>query len=114
MHLARLPLSAATVLTLSAEFVAARPVTTVAETNLRKAPATTSEAITLIPKGSTVDVDKCSNGWCSVTWNEQSGFAFAGNIVGPVLGGALRPRSDYSVAADIPGPRHPPVAEGPP
>jgi hypothetical protein len=34
--------------------------------------------------------------------------------VGPVLGGALRPRSDYSVAADIPGPRHPPVAEGPP
>src|ERR1700674_5994328 len=115
MHLARLTLCAATVLTLSAEYVAARPVTTVAETNLRKGPATNSEVVTLIPKGSAVDVDKCSNGWCTVTWNDQTGFAFAGNIMGPVLGGA-RPRrpDDYSVAADIPGPGRPPVAGRPP
>ena len=108
MHLARLTLCAATVLTLSAEYVAARPVTTVAETNLRKGPATNSEVVTLIPKGSTVDVDKCSNGWCSVTWNEQTGFAFAGNVMGPVLGGARpRPRQRLCRRRRYPRPRSP-------
>jgi hypothetical protein len=114
MLLTRLTLCAATVLTLSAGYAAARSVTTVADTNLRKGPATSSESLVMIPKGTTVEVEKCSNGWCEVKWNDQSGFAFAGNVMGPVLGGSRRPPNEVSVAADMPGPGRPPIAGGPP
>jgi hypothetical protein len=115
MHLVRLTLCAAAFMGLSAGYAAAKPFTTAAETNLRKGPGTTRESVTLIPKGTTIDVDKCTDGWCSVTWNGQSGYAFAGNVMGPILGGFRpRPTGGPDVAADIPGPRRPPVAGGPP
>jgi hypothetical protein len=125
MHLARLTLFAAAFMGLTAGYAAAKPFTTAAETNLRKGPGTASESVALIPKGTTIDVDKCTDGWCSVTWNGQSGYAFAGNVMGPRLmgprlmdptigGSRPRPAGGPDFAADIPGPRRPPVAGGPP
>jgi uncharacterized protein YraI len=48
---------------------AAKPFTLAGETNLRAAPGTQSEVITLMPKGETVEVGACDAGWCEVTWN---------------------------------------------
>jgi uncharacterized protein YraI len=43
--------------------------------NLRAAPGTTSEIVSKIPGGSLIDADKCTEGWCAVTWQGKSGFA---------------------------------------
>jgi uncharacterized protein YraI len=43
---------------------AAKPIVTTGDTNLRKSPGINSPVLTLIPKGTTVEVGKCSNGWC--------------------------------------------------
>gem|GEM_PF-1207813 len=59
---------------------AARPVTTTGETNLRQAAGTESPVLTLIPKGTSVDVGACSNGWCKVSWNGQEGYAIGKNL----------------------------------
>jgi uncharacterized protein YgiM (DUF1202 family) len=58
----------------------ARPVTLGSETNLRKAPGTKSEVVTLIPKGEKVEVGTCDAGWCQVTWNGQDGYAIGRNL----------------------------------
>jgi Bacterial SH3 domain len=79
MKLARLAASAA-FLMLSAEIAAAKPATVVSEVNLRKGPGTENEVITLIPKGSTVEVGTCTNGWCQVSFNGQDGFSIATNL----------------------------------
>jgi hypothetical protein len=79
MKLARLAASAA-FLMLSAEIAAAKPATVVSEVNLRKGPGTDNEVITLIPKGSTVEVGTCTNGWCQVTFNGQDGYSIATNL----------------------------------
>jgi len=65
---------------LSVAGATAKPVATTAETNLRKSPGTSSEVLTLIPKGTTVEVGKCSNGWCQVSLNGQDGYAIAQNL----------------------------------
>jgi len=57
-----------------------KPMATTGETNLRKAPGTDSEILTLIPKGATVEVGDCRNGWCRVSWNRQGGYAIARNL----------------------------------
>jgi hypothetical protein len=57
-----------------------QPMATTAETNLRKAPGTDSEILTRIPKGATVEVGDCRNGWCRVSWNGQGGYAIARNL----------------------------------
>jgi hypothetical protein len=115
MHFARLTLCAATLLSVSAGYAVAKPVTTAADTNLRKGPGTDSEIVMLIPRGSTIDVDKCANGWCTVSWNGQNGFAFAGNVMGPTFGGFRpRPAGPPDVAIDVPGRDRPPVFGRPP
>jgi Bacterial SH3 domain len=57
-----------------------KPIATTGETNLRKAPGTDSEILTLIPKGTTVEVGDCRNGWCRVSWKGQDGYAIARNL----------------------------------
>jgi hypothetical protein len=58
----------------------AKPVTLAAETNLRKSAGTDAEVVTLMPKGSTVEVGKCTNGWCEVSLDDKKGFAIAQNV----------------------------------
>jgi uncharacterized protein YraI len=88
MPLSRLMLSATLLAAVSAA-AAAKPVTLSAETNLRKAPGTKSEAIGLMPKGTEVEVGECDSGWCKVTWDGQEGYAIARNL-GMVVPGAPR------------------------
>ena len=88
MPLSRLMLSAALLAAMSAA-AAAKPVTLSAETNLRKAPGTKSEAIGLMPKGTEVEVGECDSGWCKVTWDGQEGYAIARNL-GMIVPGAPR------------------------
>jgi len=88
MSLSRLMLSAALLAAMSA-IAAAKPVTLSAETNLRKAPGTKSEAVGLMPKGTEVEVGECDSGWCKVTWDGQEGYAIARNL-GMVVPGAPR------------------------
>ena len=80
MSIARTATSAAIVSLLLTVCATAKPVATTAETNLRKGPGTDSEVLTLIPKGTTVEIGKCTNGWCEATLNEQSGFVIARNV----------------------------------
>jgi hypothetical protein len=79
MPLIRLSLAIALV-TASATLTLAKPVTLTVETNLRHAPGTKSEVITLLPKGSEVEVGECDAGWCKVTFNGKEGFAIERNL----------------------------------
>jgi uncharacterized protein YraI len=88
MPLSRLMLSAALLAAMSVA-ATAKPVTLSAETNLRKAPGTKSEAVGLMPKGTEVEVGECDAGWCKVTWDGQEGYAIARNL-GMVVPGAPR------------------------
>lgn len=45
--------------------------------NLRQGPGIENPVVTVIPGGSTVRVAGCDNGWCSVEWHTQSGYAIA-------------------------------------
>jgi hypothetical protein len=91
MSLSRIAASAALFTLLSTVAAAAKPVATSADTNLRAAPATAGQVLVLIPKGTTVDVGACSNGWCQVSLNGQEGFAIAQNLgVAPLRKAARR------------------------
>jgi uncharacterized protein YraI len=97
--------SAAIVTLLLTGAATAKPIATSAETNLRKGPGTDTEVLTLIPKGTTVEVGKCTNGWCEASLDGKDGFVIARNV-------GLGPR---------PAPRHGPpqvyeeeVVEAPP
>ena len=80
MKVARLAVSAAIFAIFGADLAAAKPTTVVAEVNLRKGPGTDSEVITLIPKGTMVEVGACTNGWCMVSWNGMDGYSIATNL----------------------------------
>jgi uncharacterized protein YgiM (DUF1202 family) len=58
-HLAESRVETAGLLATQSEQPAARPIITIAQTNLRKGPRTDSEILTLIPKGTTVAVGDC-------------------------------------------------------
>ena len=104
MSLSRLMLSAALLAAMSAA-AAAKPVTLSAETNLRKAPGTKSEAIGLMPKGTEVEVGECDSGWCKVTWDGQEGYAIARNL-GMVVPGAPSEAARHDRA------QQPPISAG--
>jgi hypothetical protein len=57
-----------------------KPSVTIRQTNLRKAPRTDSEILTLVPKATTVGVGDCRDGWCRVSWNGQDGYAIGRNL----------------------------------
>jgi uncharacterized protein YraI len=80
MSFARIAASAAVVTLLSAVGAAAKPIATTAETNLRKSPGTDSPVLSIIPKGTTVEVGKCSNGWCETSTDGRDGFVIARNL----------------------------------
>jgi uncharacterized protein YraI len=80
MRLGRAAASAAIITLLSSICATAKPIATIAETNLRKGPGTDTEVLTLIPKGTTVEIGKCTKGWCEATLNEQSGYVIARNV----------------------------------
>lgn len=44
-----------------------KPSVTIRQTNLRQAPRTDGEILTLVPKGTTVGVGDCRDGWCRVS-----------------------------------------------
>lgn len=77
---ARIAASAAVFTLLSAAGATAKPVAISTETNLRKSPGTDSEVLTLIPKGTTVEVGKCTNGWCQATVDGKDGYVIAQNV----------------------------------
>lgn len=122
MNVARVAAGAAVLMVIAVDLAAAKPVTVVAEVNLRKGPGTDSEVLTLIPKGTMVEVGTCTNGWCQVSYNGQDGYSIA-----PNLGLAPRPapRPPTGDVADYPPPPGvyppppayvvgPPVYYGPP
>ena len=102
MSVVRIAAAAAVFSLLSAVGATAKPVTLTAETNLRKAAGTDSEVLALMPKGSTVEVGKCTNGWCEAAMDDKKGFAIAQN-----LGMARRPPPRGPDGEEI-------VEEGPP
>ena len=80
MSFLRAAASAAIITSLSVVSATAKPVTTTAETNLRKGPGTDTEVLTLIAKGTTVEIGKCTKGWCEASLNGQDGFVNARNV----------------------------------
>ncbi|HET7888072.1 MAG TPA: SH3 domain-containing protein [Bradyrhizobium sp.] len=80
MRVAKAAASAAIASLLLTGAAIAKPIATVAETNLRKGPGTDTEVLTLIPKGTTVEVGKCTNGWCEASLDGKAGFVIARNV----------------------------------
>ena len=80
MSFVRIAAAAAIFTLLPAVGAMAKPVTLAAETNLRKSPGTDGEVVTLMPKGTTVEVGKCTNGWCEIALDDKKGFAIAQNV----------------------------------
>ena len=111
MNFARLMASAAIATILAVDLAAAKPATVAAEVNLRKAPGTDAEIITLIPKGTMVEVGTCTNGWCKVSWNGQDGYSIATNLG---LGGPPPVRRRPMMAQDDYDYPPPPGTYGPP
>jgi uncharacterized protein YraI len=67
-------------LLLSVAAAHANPTTATAEVNMRDTPATSGKILALIPKGTSVEVATCSNGWCQVSFNGQQGYAISRNL----------------------------------
>jgi len=117
MGFLRIAASAAIFTVLSAVCATAKPITTTGETNLRKSPGTDSPVLTIIPKGTTLEVGKCSNGWCETSSDGQNGYVIARNLG---LASAPRPRPAPQVydeaAEDVGSPVYGPrvYAVGPP
>ena len=103
MSFVRTAASAAIFTLLSAGIAIAKPVTTTGETNLRKSPGTDSEVITLIPKGTSVEVGKCTNGWCRTSFDGRDGYIIAHNVGMAAVRPPLR-GSDEEVVDEEPAP----------
>jgi hypothetical protein len=80
MSVVRVAACAAIFSLLSVVGAIAKPIVTTGDTNLRKSPGTDSQVLTLIPQGTTVEVGKCTNGWCEASLNGQDGFVIAQNV----------------------------------
>jgi uncharacterized protein YraI len=110
MSFVRVAAAAAIFTLLSAACAAAKPIAVRTDTNLRKTAGTDSEVLTLIPAGTTVEVGKCSDGWCEASLGGKDGFVIARNVgMAPVR---RRPPPGSDVEPADAGP--PPVVYGPP
>ena len=81
--------------------------------NLRNGPGTTYAIVTLIPAGSSVDVNDCKNEWCHVAFHGQDGYIIESSIAP----GAPRPmvrRPPPGYAGPPPGYGGPPPGYGGP
>jgi uncharacterized protein YraI len=114
MSFVRIAASAVIFAALSAACATAKPIVTTGDTNLRKAPGTASPVLTLIPKGTSVEVGNCTNGWCQVSFDGQDGYVIGQNV-GMTTARRPPPRgpmvADEEVVDEGYGP--PPVAYGP-
>ena len=95
----------------------ANPTTVTAEVNLRDMPTTSGKVLALIPKGTSVELATCTNGWCQVSFNGQQGYVISRNLgipqAPPPRRVVRRPRPQ--VYADGPPPYDPgPIYVGPP
>jgi uncharacterized protein YraI len=113
MSFAKAAASAAIVTLLSVVSATAAPLATTGETNLRKGPGTDSEVVTLIPKGATVEVGKCTDGWCEASFGDKAGFVIGRNVgIGPrpaPRGRAMGAVQVYNEGAPVyAGPAYPP------
>jgi SH3-like domain-containing protein len=112
MSFVRIAASAAIVTLLSAVGATAKPIVTTADTNLRKAAGTSSEVLTLIPKGTTVEVGTCTNGWCQASLNGQDGFVIGQNV-GMASARRAPPRRTVMADDEVDDEVGPPVYYGP-
>ena len=119
MSFVRIAASAAIFTLLSAGCATAKPIVTTGDTNPRKSPGTDSPFLTLIPKGTTVEVGKCTNGWCAASLNGQDGYVIAQNL--GMAGARRAPRGPMVAEGDVeevgppvygPGPYGPPIYYG--
>jgi len=112
MNFARVAASSAMLLTLSVGLAMAKPVTVTADVNLRSGPGTANDVVTLIPKGTMVEVGTCANGWCQVSFNGQDGYSIATNLgLAPPV---RRPPPGYPPPPDGDYPPPPGYVVGPP
>jgi hypothetical protein len=117
MSFVRIAASALIFTALSAASATARPVVTTGDTNLRKAPGTESPVVTLIPKGTPVEVGKCTDGWCQASFDGKDGYVIGKNVG---MAAARRPPprgpmvAEEEVVDEGYGPPGPPVVYGPP
>jgi uncharacterized protein YgiM (DUF1202 family) len=107
MQFARTILAAVTTIAFAAA-AAAKPVTLSTETNLRAAPGTKSEVVTLIPKGSEIEVGDCDAGWCKVKFGDKEGFAIGRNLgeAPPTTTASATPRGGAGSQANLQKLRH--------
>ena len=80
MSLARAGVLAAASLMVSVASATAKPTTVSSEVNLRDTPTTSGKILALIPKGTSVEISACTNGWCQVSYNGQQGYAISRNL----------------------------------
>ena len=117
MSFVRIAASAVIFTALSAACATAKPVVTTGDTNLRKAPGTENPVLTLIPKGTTVEVGKCTNGWCHASFDGQDGYVIGQNV-GMAAARRPPPRGPMVAGEEVVeegyGPPGPPVVYGPP
>jgi Bacterial SH3 domain len=113
MSFVRIAASAIIFTALSAACATAKPVVTTGDTNLRKAPGTENPVLTLIPKGTTVEVGKCTNGWCQASFDGQDGYLIGQNV-GMAAARRPPPRGPMAAAEEVVEEEYePPVAYGP-
>jgi uncharacterized protein YraI len=110
MSVVRIAAAAAIFTLLSAVGATAKPIVTSGDTNLRKSPGTDSAVLTLVPKGTTVEVGTCTNGWCQASFDGQDGFVIAQNVG---MAAARRPPRGQVVAEEEVDEYGPPVVYRP-
>jgi uncharacterized protein YgiM (DUF1202 family) len=99
MSVVRIAASAVIFAALSAGCAMATPIATIGDTNLRKSPGMESPVLTLIPRGTTVEVGKCTKGWCRTSFDGRDGYIIAQNVGM----GAVRPPPRGSMVTDAEG-----------
>jgi len=66
------------VLAWSVAGAAAEPATTATKVNLRSGPGGAFDVVAVMPEGSRLDVQKCSDEWCRVKFGHVTGYASRG------------------------------------
>ena len=114
MNFVRIAASAVIFTALSAACATAKPVVTSGDTNLRQAPGTESPVLTLIPKGTSIEVGKCTDGWCQASFDGKDGYVIGKNV-GVAAARRPPPRGPMVAGEEVVDEGYgPPVVYGPP
>jgi uncharacterized protein YraI len=79
------------------------PGVVVRQADLRQAPSNDSAVLASIPRGGSVTVKDCANGWCSVSWTSRSGYVLAKDVR---IGAAARASTDAGAQGSAGTPGH--------